>query len=194
MSRPQLRLSPPRHQRGVALIVSLVLLVVALGLVLSLWTSVRATADITSNAQQRDQAQAAAEQTVEAAVNSPLLTTSPTTVFTSPCGQPNTLCYDANSDGTADVAAVLTPTPSCVKASAVPLARLEVSKQADELCVVQQGQSFGVAAAANSNSVCASTVWNVRAVATDSTTGATATVAQGIGVRVRTQDMGSSCP
>jgi len=178
----------------VALIVSLVLLVVALGLVLSTWTTVRATADITSNAQQRDQAQAAAEQTVEAAVSSPLLTTSPATVFTTPCNQPNTLCYDSNGDGTTDVTAVLTPTPSCVKASAVPLARLDVSTQADELCVVQQGQSFGVAGAANSNSVCASTVWNVRATATDSTTGATATVAQGIGVRVPVQDVANSCP
>lgn len=182
------------HQRGIALIAGMILLLVAAVLVLSAFALVRTHGDIAINTQRRDEALASAQQTVEAAVNSPLLTTSPTAVFTTPCGSTNTLCYDINGDGTNDVTAALTPTPACVKAASIPQATLDVTKAVDKVCVIEQAQTFGVAGAATGNSLCAGTTWDVRAVATDTNTGASAAVTQGVGVRVRAQDVASSCP
>jgi hypothetical protein len=66
--------------------------------------------EIVGNAQQRNEALAAAQQTIEAAVNSPLLTSSPGSIFPTPCSgwSDNTLCYDVNGDGTDDVVAQIT--------------------------------------------------------------------------------------
>jgi len=182
------------HQQGIALIAGMILLLVAAVLVLSAFALVRTHSDIALNVQHRDEAQAAAQQTVEAAVSSPLLTTSPASVFTAPCGSANTLCFDSNADGTNDVTATLTPTPACVKAASIPQATLDATRPADRTCFVEQAQTFGVAGAASGNSLCAVTTWDVRAVATDADTGATATVTQGVGVRVRAQDVTSNCP
>jgi len=182
------------RQSGVALIAGLILLLATAILVLSAFALVRTNGDIAINAQRQDEALAAARQTVETAVNSPLLTTSPTSVFSAPCGAANTLCFDTNGDGTNDVTATLTPTPACVKAASVPQTALDATRPADRPCFVEQAQSFGIAGAGTGNSLCAATTWAVRAVATDTSTGATAAVTQGVGVRVRAQDVASHCP
>ncbi len=181
-------------QQGATLAITLILLVVATLLVVAGLHLSSSAVEVTTNAQRRMEAEAAAQQTVEAAVGSPLLTTSPTSVFTSPCnGQPNTLCADANGDGTDDVTATLTPTPTCVTAAPIRQPTLDVRQPNDQLCVIEQSQTFGVQGSGGP-ALCANTVWDVRAVASDAATGATVAVAQGIGVRVRTQDVATSCP
>jgi len=95
-----------RHsQRGVTLVVGMIMLVLITLLVLAGFHLGRNNLDIVGNAQQRNDALGAAQQTIEAAVNSRLLTATPGSVFPTPCsGWPdNTLCYDVNGDGTADI-------------------------------------------------------------------------------------------
>lgn len=182
-------------QQGATLAITLILLVVATLLVVAGLHLSSSAVEVATNAQRRMEAEAGAQQTVEAAVGSPLLTTSPANVFVTPCGgAANTLCYDANGDGINDVAATLTPAPTCLRASPVAQTSLDVSNANDQPCVVGQAQSFGVAGAASSASVCSQALWEVRAVATDASTGASVTVAEGIGVRMRTQDQATSCP
>ena len=184
-----------RHsQRGATLGVTLILLVVATLLVVEGLRLSSSGVEVTTNAQRRMEAEAAAQRTVETAVGSALLTSSPTNVFVVPCGTANTLCYDANGDGSNDVTAVLTPTPTCVRVAPIPQRTLDVARVNDQVCIAQQGQSFGVAGALPGVSLCANTVWEVRAVATDASTGASAAVTQGVATRVRQQDVASSCP
>lgn len=133
----------PRMQRGIALIAATVLLLVVAILALSAFAMVRTNGEIATNTQRRNEATAAAQQTVEAAVGSSLLTTSPTNVFPTPCdGAANTLCYDANGDGTNDVTATLAPTPTCVQTAPIRQATLDVRKVNDQACVIQQQQAF----------------------------------------------------
>ena len=193
----------PGLQRGLTLIVGLMMLVLTTLIVLASFHLGHSNLEIVGNAQRRDQALGAAQQTIEAALHSPLLTTSPGSIFPGACpGFPdNTLCYDVNADGTDDVAVQLAPTPTCVKAQPIPLTSLNLADPNDQLCTVGVGAGFGLGGA-GSNSSCSNTVWDVRAVGRDldptGTTlagqGATAVVDQGIAVRVWTDDVAASCP
>jgi hypothetical protein len=196
----------PRRQRGVTLIVGLIMLVLTTLIVLASFHLGRNNLDIVTNAQQRDEGVAAAQQTIEAAVNSPLLTTAPATIFPNPCagfGQ-NTLCYDVNADGTNDVVVQITPTPACVKGEPIPVnsPTFNFADENDQKCVVGVPQQcFGVGGACG-NSNCANSVWDIRAVAQTldpsgaaaAGQGATAVVSEGIAVRVATTDIATSCP
>ena len=88
-----------RHsQRGVTLVVGMIMLVLITLLVLASFHLGRNNLEIVGNAQQRNEALAAAQQTIEAAVDSPLLTSNPAAIFPTPCTgwTGNTLCYDVN--------------------------------------------------------------------------------------------------
>jgi hypothetical protein len=61
---------------------------------------------------------------------------------------------------------------------------LDFTKPNDAGCLVGSGQATGVAGAANGNSLCSNSVWDVQATATDQVTSAQYVVDQGVGVRV----------
>jgi hypothetical protein len=58
---------------------------------------------------------------------------------------------------------------------------------------VQQGQ-FAVVVAVTGNSICADSLWELSAEATDNVTESKVTVAQGAAVRVSTDNIAASCP
>ena len=64
---------------------------------------------IVGNAQNRNESIASAQQAIEEAITSPLLTTAPQSIFPAPCAGANTQCYDVNGDGRDDVTVTLTP-------------------------------------------------------------------------------------
>lgn len=204
MMRRRAPLAPPASQRGVALLVGMVMLVLVTVLVLASFHLGRNNLDIVSNAQQRAEGVAAAQQTIEAAFQSPLLTSSPGAIFAAPCpgfGN-NTLCYDVNDDGRNDVVVQVTPQPKCIKAQPIPTTSLNLADANDQQCTLGVSQGAFGTGAANNNSNCANTVWDVRAVAQGldltgaavATQGATAIVDQGIAVRVATNEVETSCP
>jgi Tfp pilus assembly protein PilX len=198
-----------RSQRGVTLLVGLIMLVLATLLVLATFHLGRSNLDIVTNVQQRDEGLGAAQQTIEAAVNSPLLTTNPAAIFTTPCpafsaANPNTLCYDVNNDGVDDVKVEITPPPTCVKAKPILTTdpSLKYDDPNDQPCATQVSQqSFGVGGPSN-NSNCSSTVWDIRAVARTldpsgtavAGQGAAPVVNQGVALRVGTDQVATSCP
>jgi Tfp pilus assembly protein PilX len=197
-------MSTRARQRGLTLLVGMIMLVLTTLIVLATFHLGRNNLDIVGNAQHRDEGLAAAQQTIESAVNSPLLTTSPASIFPTPCaGFPaNTLCYDVNGDAVNDVVVQITPTPTCIKAQPIPLTSLNLADTNDQKCTIGVNQpSFGLGAASG-NSNCANTVWDVRAVARDLdptgtapvAQGTTAVVSQGIAVRVAANDVATSCP
>jgi Tfp pilus assembly protein PilX len=192
----------PRRQRGITLVVGLIMLILVTLLVLATFHLGRSNLEIVGNVQHRNEALGAAQQTIEAAIHSVLLTTDPMNVFVAPCQGPNTLCYDVNGDGSNDVLVTLAPPPACVKAQVIKTASLDLTQENDRRCTVQAGQTAGIAGSTNTDSLCSNSLWDIVAVAQDidSNTnapvpgGATVVVNQGVDVRVRTVDVINSCP
>jgi hypothetical protein len=60
-------------------------------------------------------------------------------------------------------------------------------------CSSGQAQQFGVAGAVTGDSLCANTIWEITARTVGPATGATATVTQGVGVRVSADAADTSC-
>src|SRR5437899_12775030 len=107
-----------RHaHRGVTLVVGMIMLVLITLVVLASFQLGRNNLEIVGNAQRRNDALTAAQQTIEAAVNSPLLTSSPGAIFPTPCsGCPDhALCYDVYAAGTNDAVVQITPPPTCLR-------------------------------------------------------------------------------
>ncbi len=204
MTLRRVRIASAASQRGVTLLVGMIMLVLVTVLVLASFQLGRNNLEIVGNAQQRAEGLATAQQTIEAAFQSPLLTSSPAAIFPNPCpgfGN-NTLCYDVNGDGRSDVAVQVTPPPKCIKAQPIPTTSLNLADTNDQQCTLGVNQGGFGTGGANNNSNCANTVWDVRAVAQGLDTSgaavavqaATAIVNQGVAVRVATNEVETSCP
>lgn len=180
-------------QRGATLVVALVMLVLLTLLAVSSFHLGKGSLEVVGNMQSRNQAVAAAQSTIEQAISSTQFFQNPAAVFDEPCGGANTRCFDINGDGSNDITVALT-TPACIKAVSIPLASLNLADAADAACTLGTSQSFGVAGVPTGNSLCADSVWELNAVATDDITEAQATVTEGVAVRVSTDDVAASCP
>jgi Tfp pilus assembly protein PilX len=193
------KIAARRSQRGVTLVVGMIMLVLITLVVLASFHLGRNNLEIVGNAQQRNDALTAAQQTIEAAISSPLLTSSPGSIFPTSCsGFPsNTLCYDVNGDGINDVVVQITPPPTCVKAQVIPL----TSPKLPAICTQGVPQNFGQGGA-GLDSNCADSLWDIRAVAQNlapngtsvASRGPTAVVNQGIAKRVGKNEVATSCP
>lgn len=186
-------------ERGIALIVGMIMLVVITLLVIGSFTLGKNNLEIVGNQQHRNEATASAQRALEEAVGSALLTTNPANVLQPPCdGIPNTRCYNVSKDSTntsADqITVTLTPTPTCVKAEVIKVANLDLAQTEDQKCVVQANQQTGVENVAGTDSLCSNSTWDIRSEAVDPTTKSKAVATQGIATRVRTVDVAASCP
>ncbi len=183
-----------RLQHGATLLVSMIMLILMTLLVVSMFYFGKGNLQIVANMQQQHEVVSAAQGTVERAISSSLFFTNPSSVFPTPCTTANTLCVDSNNDGVADITVVLTPVPSCIKVQTILNSALDLSNSEDLGCTVGVQQSFGVAGATSGNSMCASSTWEITAVANDAVTEAQASVTQGVSVRIATDDASLSCP
>jgi Tfp pilus assembly protein PilX len=182
-------------QRGVTLIVALIMLVLLTLLVLTSVNLGKASLQTVGNMQYRNEAYAAAQETLEQAISNTRFFDSPANAIQSPCnGEANTKCVDTNGDGTPDITVKLTPPPTCVKVQSIKNANLDLAATEDVGCAVGQQQTFGTAGAASGNSLCSNSVWELRAAATDLVTEAKVEVVQGAAVRVSNDAVVTSCP
>jgi hypothetical protein len=149
---------------------------------------------VVGNMQRRDQALAAAHAVLEETISSPKFTITPGAALSSPCGAPNQRCVDVDGDGKTDIKVTLSPPPACVKVQAIKNSDLNLNDSEDAGCAVGAGQNFGVAGAADGNSDCDNSVWDVSAVATDDATQASVKVVQGVAVRIAKDDVATNCP
>lgn len=173
----------PRRQRGATLIVSLIMLVLITLLAVSSFSLGKGNVQIVGNMQQRNQAFAAAQQAVATTISSAQFTATPTNALPVPCnGVANTVCVSVNGDGGNDVDVLVTPT--CDSIQPIPVTQLNFNNPNDAGCLLGSAQDFGVSGAANNNSMCSNSVWDIRASATDQLTGANYVVDQGVAVRV----------
>jgi Tfp pilus assembly protein PilX len=175
--------APRRRQQGLTLFVGLIMLLVLTIVAVAGYTAGRSGLQVVGNLQQRNAALAAAQGTIQEAISTTRLFTTPTAVLANPCnGVANTRCVDVNGDGTDDVTVTLAP-PACIKSQ---IATLTLPQDAG--CVK------GIDPDGNIVSGCTDTMWNVRAVATDPVTQAKVVVTQGVAVRMLTTDAMANCP
>lgn len=203
LSRPPARI----RQGGMTLIVGLIMLVLMTLMAITMFHLGTAQTVVVGNAQQNMRAVAAAQQAIDSVINSAAFTSNPSQAIpaiASGCTAQtaNTLCVssngpDANGVSVKDFTVTLA-TPKCISASAIQVAQLDLSAgpmAPDIGCLTgtQQGQ-FGVAGAATGATLCATSVWDVSAVANDAVTNTSVSVAEGVGVRILTAEMNNFCP
>lgn len=185
----------PARQRGMALIVGLILLALMTVMAITGFNIGRTSLDIVGNMQARQEVVGAANSAIQEAISTTRLFEAPGTIFLNPCNNaPNTRCYDINGDGTDDITVQLTPAPVCIQAQTIPNAALDVSNANEAGCATGVGQTFGIEGTATGSSLCANSVWEIVAEATDLITEAKVVVTQGAAVRVSTDEIGTHCP
>ena len=153
-------------QRGAALVVSLVMLVLITILVITALNLGAGNFRAVSNAQFRDEAIAAANLAIQSRISSTFLDPPATTTDT----------VDIDDDGTTDY--VVQVTPTCISAS--------VAETADP--------SSAALPPAMSLASTWNTVWDIAAVVTDDTTGASVVVHAGTRVLLGQADRDIACP
>jgi len=184
---------PPRAQRGATLLVALIMLVLLTMFAISSLNTANTNLKIVGNMQAKSEATNVAQEAIETVLSTTQFIATPANAVPVPCGAANTLCTDINSDGTNDYTTVLSPAPSCVTVKPIKNSQLNLSNTEDLGCSAGQAQTFGVAGAVTGDSLCSNTVWEITAVTTGAGSGAAVTITQGIGVRISSDDAGTSC-
>jgi len=171
----------PRRQRGATLIVSLIMLVLITLLAVSSFSLGKGNVQIVGNMQQRNQLFAAAQQALATTISDRQFTLTPTNFVPAPCTVNNTVCVGVNGDGANDIVVLVTPVCDSILPITVTQA---LNDPTLTNCVIGAAQNTGQVGATNGNSMCSHSVWEVQAAATDTLTGASAVIDQGVGVLV----------
>lgn len=189
-----------RRQRGTTLIVALIMLVLLTLFAVSSMNTANTNLRVVGNMQEKNEALAAAQQVLESVISTPQFIANPANAVPVPCGQANKACTDVTGDGVPEFTTTLLgpdaaapAQPTCITVSPIKNQNLTLTDPEDLGCASGQQQQFGVAGAVTGDSLCANTVWEIRARTVSENTGATVTVTQGVGVRVSADAAGSSC-
>jgi len=188
------------RQRGITLILSLVMLVLLLTSALTVFNLGKGNMQMVGNAQQRSQVQNAAQMVIDTVISSTGFIANPAAVLDegncpAALNAPaNSTCVDLYGDGKTVINVALSPTPQCVQAKSVAQASLDVTRTEDLGCLVGIAQNFGIAGVSASDSLCADSLWEINASASEATSNAKAVLTQGVRLRVSTDSVATSCP
>ena len=184
-----------RRQTGTVLVVALIMLVLVTMLAVTSFNLGKSNLQIVSNMQHRNEAIAAGREAIEEVLSSTRFFATPEDALASPCnGNSNTRCVDSNGDGRADVIVTLSPPPSCIKAQTIKTIALDPALAEDVGCTLGVAQSFGVVGTITGDSLCANSLWDITAGATDAVTETRVALTQGVSVRVAKDDIATNCP
>lgn len=183
-------------QRGITLIVALVLLMAISMLGIWAYNGSTTNSRVVSNMEIRKETMVAAQTAVEQTISSTLFTTNPAAVAASSVPVSiNGTTYNVSlkdKDGNRK--------PACYRVRVVKQKELNVDTAADRPCIKDTGRETGIETdvpppvITTGDSMCSDTEWNVYAEVTDARTGAFAAVNQGVGARVLTTDAENACP
>lgn len=184
-----------RRQRGVTMLVALIMLLLTTLLVVSSFNMGTSSVQAVSNMQTRGESLNAAHETIEEVISRKAFMEAPNAVFGAGCGgNANAKCIDVNSDGVADVQVSLAPAPACQQIRPLQNQELNLNDQNESGCASQNPQEAFGQGGATSASECAATVWQIRANAQDTATGTRASVVQGVAVVISKNEADSACP
>lgn len=178
-----------RSQRGVTLIVALIMLV-ALAM-LAVWAVNTSTTNtrIVGNTQARQESLSAAQTAIETTLSS--------TAFIKGKAAAS-LPVDVDGDGAIDYTVNMTPKPSCYRVRILKVNELDPNSPADVSCLgsssaTTAGIEVDGAAPPTGDSLCAVSDWNLRAEVTDARTNAKVAVNQGVSLRSLSTDTANNC-
>jgi hypothetical protein len=172
-----------QRQGGMVLMTALImlLLVTIIGVVTA--NNIQTNLAIVQNVEARSAARNAALTAIQEAISTTGFLQG-TKAFIVGCeGSSYTRCLDLSGDGVEDDITIALSTPSCISASPIRNTELNVLTDADDASCYQPGQY----------SLCATALWEVTAIATDTTTGAKVEIRQGIQTRTTTNLLASAC-
>ncbi|MGH8686276.1 MAG: pilus assembly PilX family protein [Burkholderiales bacterium] len=179
-----------RIQDGATLVIALILLAVMSLLAASSLGTTNTNLKVVGNMQSRAEALDAAQQAIETVISTPQFIVDPGNAVPHPCGVANILCTDVDGDGTPEYITHLEPAPTCVSVRVIKLTELNLSNAEDLSCAPGQLPQAG---AASSDSLCASTLWDITAETTATFSRTRVTVTQGVAVRVSAADAEALC-
>lgn len=189
MRSPVIRVPVRRSQRGVTLVITLVMmLLVGLVAMSSLGGSER-NLQISGNMQMRNEALAASQVLVEQTISSAAFTRDPAAAAAV------VHAIDLDGDGRADQQVRLDPMPACLRVRPIKVAELDPALDSDLSCMGSSQQVTGrdFTASASGDSLCGDSLWNVSAAVSDAVTGAQVRVHQGVSIRIATADSQNAC-
>lgn len=168
-------------QQGLTLIIVLIVLLLITLVSITSFKLSNANLQVVDNMQLRNQTNAAAQAAIETMISDATFTTIPNVAVTS--------YVSVGGSTTNDIQVVTTPT--CISIQPIPNSALNLNDPNDIACVVGVAQQSGVVGTNGTNSMCANSVWDIQAVATDLSTNSTSTLHQGAAVRV---PITATCP
>ncbi|MFH1044302.1 MAG: hypothetical protein V1796_04470 [Pseudomonadota bacterium] len=163
--------APLRRQKGATLLIGLIMLVLLTLMAITSFNLGKSNLQIVGNMQFRSETVRAAEGAVEAAISMP------TSVSVASAST-----VDVNGDGTPDVSITITPT--LLQAHIKKNSALDLTDPGQLGCALGQAQAFGVVGAATGNSLCASTLYDLKVVAKEAATNTSVELHQGVSVQV----------
>jgi len=190
----------PTRQRGVTLILALVMLMLLTIVVLSSYNLSVGTMQIVDNSQQRAQALNAAAGVAETISSNTAFAYTPSTVLdNSNCpsnlsAPANSTCKDVYGDGKTVVLVSLVNPPTCKQVKSVDKGSLDLTNSEDAGCSMGESQNFGIAGTSSSGTLCSDSLWQVDLQATEATSSTKATLTEGVSIRVSNDAVGSACP
>lgn len=182
----------PQRQRGATLVVALIFLVLMSLFAIHAFLGSSTNLRIVGNMQARSEAEAAAQVAIEQVISNPGFAQNPAQSASVPITVDN---------GSASYTVRITPQPACYRVRIVKNSELDAAKAPDVSCmrsgtvsmpgVIQPTTALGGQLA--DNSVCSDTEWDIRAEVTDSRTGTSVAVHQGVSIRMVESDAINFC-
>ena len=163
-----------KKQEGATLLIGLIMLILLTLMAVTTFNLGKGNLQIVGNMQFRNETLRTAEKAVETAISSPTGVTVGST----------------RSAGGIDV----TVTPTLVQAHVKKNSAINLGNSAELGCTLGAAQTFGVDGAATGNSLCATTLYNLRVTADDTVTNASVVMDQGVSVQVSADKVCSLVP
>lgn len=189
--------APHRRQRrgrqgGAALVVALIFLVLMSLFAINAFMGSSTNLRVVGNMQARQEAVAAAQAALEKTISSTDFALKPADVASAPIN------IDTDGVGGPDYVVRLTPRPTCYRVMPIKNNQLDASIAADRDCITSSlmrnsGIDMTQATVSSDDSLCSNTEWNLRAEVTDTRTGTSVAVNQGVGIRVLSSDAATNC-
>ncbi len=163
-----------KKQEGATLLIGLIMLILLTLMAVTTFNLGKGNLQIVGNMQFRNETVRTAEKAVETAISTP---SGVTVGSTSSAGGIN-----------------VTVTPTLVQAHVKKNSAINLGNTAELGCTLGAAQTFGVDGAATGNSLCASTLYNLRVTADDTVTNASVVMDQGVSVQVSADKVCSLVP
>jgi Tfp pilus assembly protein PilX len=189
-----------QKQKGVTLILSLIMLVLLTIMALSSFTIGKSSLQVVDNAQQQAQALNAAQAMLDQVVSTPMFAEAPGNVLDNsncPVGvtaPANSRCVDLYGDGKTIVVVAMSPQPFCTQVRPKQAADLVLTDPEDAACTVEEKQQFGIEGVVSGASLCSDSMWELNAQATEQVSQAKAVITQGVEMRVSNDAVSTACP